>query len=443
MNIHDTATAVLSYALQSGLLLVVGLLLPRMIRLRHPRALLIYWRVLLFVVLLLPLIPLEWARKATLPYMSLGGLQVEEVLATALPATVQGISLKIVFLIAAGVAVLGILRLFLGLGYLNRCRRQAQPLAPTPVSVSRILERLGLEVPLLVSDRLAAPLTYGWLRPAVLLPNSFCSLSADQQEGVACHELLHVRRRDWPITFLEELLRAAVWFHPVVWLILPRIALSREQVVDADTVRLTGKRRQYLDALWRVVCSSQHSVVAMAVPFLGRRDLVDRVAWLKKEIPMSKARIVLSVLVLSVSLATVGAFGANAFSSVSQSALSTSSSSTGAQSDGEKPDGSDEKLKTTSADSICEEITHPVVVEKINPKYPPSAREEKVAGMVTVETVISEEGVVEDIQVIKSPDDRLSAAAVEAIQQWRFEPALCDGTPVGVYYNLTIKFRLQ
>ena len=42
------------------------------------------------------------------------------------------------------------------------------------------------------------------------------------------------------MTFLEELVRAVVWFHPAVWLILPRISLSREQIVDRDTVRLTG-----------------------------------------------------------------------------------------------------------------------------------------------------------------------------------------------------------
>jgi len=35
------------------------------------------------------------------------------------------------------------------------------------------------------------------------------------------------------------------------------------------------------------------------------------------------------------------------------------------------------------------------------------------------------------------------ATAVEAIQQWKFEPALCDGKPVAVYYNLTINFRLE
>ena len=80
---------------------------------------------------------------------------------------------------------------------------------------------------------------------------------------------------------------------------------------------------------------------------------------------------------------------------------------------------------------------------KVSPKYPPEARKEKVMGMVTVETVITEEGVVEDIQVLESPDDRLSAAAVEAIRQWQFDSALCDGKPVAVYYNLTVNFRLQ
>ncbi len=443
MNLHDTATAVLSYALQSGLLLVVGLLLPRLIRLRHPRTLLIYWRVLLIVVLLLPLAPLEWAPQAPLPYMTLEGLQMESVVATALPATVLGLSWQVVLLIAAGVTTLGILRLVLGLRYLNRCRRQAQPLAPTPAPVSRILERLGLEVPFLVSDRLTAPLTFGWLRPAVLLPGSFCALSADQQEGVACHELLHVRRRDWPITFVEEVLRAVVWFHPAVWLILPRIALSREQVVDADTVRLTGKRRQYLDALWRVVCSSQQPVAAMAVPFLGRCDLVDRVAWLKEEIPMSNARIVFSVLVLSISLAAVGVVGANSFVNVAQPELSMSNPPATEKAEGGEPEGSEPKLKMVSAESICDEITAPVVVEKINPAYPPDARDERVMGMVIVETVITEEGVVDDIRVLESPDDRLSEAAVDAVRQWLFEPALCDGKPVGVYYNLTVNFRLE
>jgi TonB family protein len=54
-----------------------------------------------------------------------------------------------------------------------------------------------------------------------------------------------------------------------------------------------------------------------------------------------------------------------------------------------------------------------------------------------------EEGVVDGIEVLESPDDRLSKAAVEAIKECRFEPALCDGEPAAVYYNLTVNFRLE
>ncbi len=50
---------------------------------------------------------------------------------------------------------------------------------------------------------------------------------------------------------------------------------------------------------------------------------------------------------------------------------------------------------------------------------------------------------VDDIEVVESPDELLSKAAVEAVRQWTFEPALCDGRPVGVYYDLTIKFHLK
>jgi D-alanyl-D-alanine endopeptidase (penicillin-binding protein 7) len=443
MNLHDTATALTSYALQSGLLLAVGLILPRMLRFRHPRTLLAYWRVLLIVVLVLPLAPLDLAGSQSLPYLTLEGLQVEAVVTGALPSTLPGLSWQIAFSLIAGVALLGILRLALGIRYLNACRRQASPLDPPPAPVSDLQGRLGVSVPFLVSNWLTTPLTYGWLRPSVLLPQSFQKLSADEQEGVACHELLHVRRRDWPMAFLEALLQAVVWFHPAVWLILPRIALAREQVVDMDTVRLTGKRRQYLDALWSVICSRQPTVTLAAMPLLGRRDLIDRVAWIQKEIKMSKTRIAFSVLVLIATVPAVAVFGASVFGTNQPSALSVSGESSEEESKEKSKHEEYPKLKTISGKDLCDEITHPVVINKVNPKYPPSARDEKVMGVVTVETVITEEGVVEDIRVLRSPDERLSAAAVEAIQQWTFEPALCDGTPVGVYYNLTIKFNLQ
>ena len=445
MNLHDIAAGLLSYAIQGGLLLVVGILLPRALRLRHPRTLLVYWRLLLIAVLVLPLLTAVWRPAAPLPTLAIEGLTIEQVVATTLPAAASGLGWRAVLAIVIGVTLFALARLVAGLVFLHRCRRSALPLTPTPEPITNLQRRLGLEIPFLVSERFSVPITFGWRRPAIILPETFRGLSADEQEGVACHELLHVRRRDWPMTVLEELLRAVVWFHPAVWILLPKIALSREQVVDEHVVRLTGKRRQYLDALWRVVCNDQRraNVQALAVPLLGRSHLVERVAWLKKEKPMSKSRIVMSVLVLTASVAVAGLVGASVFPAVSETAMKIEPPTAPDESKARDKDTEEDKLKTVSKDSECDEITHPEVIEKVNPKYPDEARKAKIMGNVIVETVINENGTVDDIEVVESPDELLSKAAVEAIRLWTFEPALCDGRPVGVYYHLTIKFSLK
>ena len=150
-----------------------------------------------------------------------------------------------------------------------------------------------------------------------------------------------------------------------------------------------------------------------------------------------------SVLVIAVSLIAAGTVGAAMFSVDSTYSMSFAGLPHSTAPEKEKPKSDSEKLETVAFDGHCEEITHPVVLEKINPKYPPEAREEKLMGTVVVETVITDEGLVDAVEVVKSDDERFSRAATEAIEQWRFEPALCDGTPVSVYYNLTVNFRLE
>lgn len=158
---------------------------------------------------------------------------------------------------------------------------------------------------------------------------------------------------------------------------------------------------------------------------------------------MSKARIALSVLVLSLSLVVTGFMGATVFANDSSSPLAFGGLPHSDAPEKERPTSEDEQLETVSFEGNCAEITDPVVVEKVNPRYPPEAKEEKVMGIVTVKTVITEEGWVDDIEVVRSDDERFSKSAIDAIKQWRFDPALCDGTPVSVYYNLTVRFRLE
>ncbi len=83
-------------------------------------------------------------------------------------------------------------------------------------------------------------------------------------------------------------------------------------------------------------------------------------------------------------------------------------------------------------------------MHKVNPKYPEEARKEDVKGVVVLETVIDIKGTVSDVKIVEDPDARLSAAAVEAVRQWKFKPAKTpQGEEVAVIYSVTIKFSLQ
>ena len=89
-------------------------------------------------------------------------------------------------------------------------------------------------------------------------------------------------------------------------------------------------------------------------------------------------------------------------------------------------------------------ISEPIAVERVNPRYPEQAREDKITGTVVLDLVVGEDGRVLDIHTIESAHPLLEEAAVEAVRQWRFEPARrADGTVVQVMYVMTIKFNLQ
>jgi TonB family protein len=88
-------------------------------------------------------------------------------------------------------------------------------------------------------------------------------------------------------------------------------------------------------------------------------------------------------------------------------------------------------------------ISEPVAVDNVIPEYPEEARAARITGAVVADLVIDETGVVRDVAIERSPSDDLSAAAIEAIEQWRFAPATMDGEPVAVRYVVTVMFRLE
>ena len=78
----------------------------------------------------------------------------------------------------------------------------------------------------------------------------------------------------------------------------------------------------------------------------------------------------------------------------------------------------------------------------VAPIYPALARLTRVDGVVILEAVIDARGAVESVRVLRSIQ-LLDQAAVDAVRQWRFTPALLSGEAVPVVMTVTVKFTLQ
>jgi protein TonB len=87
------------------------------------------------------------------------------------------------------------------------------------------------------------------------------------------------------------------------------------------------------------------------------------------------------------------------------------------------------------------EVTSPVPLRKVDPKYPNDLALEHVEGEVILYGVIRHDGTVDSIQKIRGIDPQLDANSVEAFAQWKFEPATRDGRPVDVEAVVHIPFK--
>ena len=73
--------------------------------------------------------------------------------------------------------------------------------------------------------------------------------------------------------------------------------------------------------------------------------------------------------------------------------------------------------------------------------YPKLAREAHIQGTVRLEARIDDTGTVESLRLISS-HPLLVKAAFDAVKQWRYRPAVCDGKPVSVVTTIEVTFRL-
>jgi TonB family protein len=82
------------------------------------------------------------------------------------------------------------------------------------------------------------------------------------------------------------------------------------------------------------------------------------------------------------------------------------------------------------------------MISSVAPIYPALAKNQHVEGDVRVDALIDATGHVSAMKVV-SGATLLHQAAMDALRQWKYQPAVLDGKPVPMHLTVTIQFRLQ
>jgi protein TonB len=91
---------------------------------------------------------------------------------------------------------------------------------------------------------------------------------------------------------------------------------------------------------------------------------------------------------------------------------------------------------------VSQGVTQGLLVRKIQPVYPPLARQARIQGSVLLQAEISKDGSIQNLRLI-SGHPMLAPSAIEAVKQWKYRPYILNGEPVEVETQITVNFTLS
>lgn len=211
---------------------------------------------------------------------------------------------------ASGLIVL-LLRLGLGLVGASRLSREGRPM-DDPVwrrLLQRFLSLVAIRrwVRLKSHGKIVVPLTWGIIRPVILMPDDSRNWDEDKRSAALFHELSHIKRVDFAVMLLVRLSLALFWFSPLTWVVFMMIKRDQEKACDELVLRAGVKPSTYAAALLQFKRSTG-TTWSPSVALLGlfaKSQLNDRLAAILrqkltfKEVKM-KTRIIATAAIIFV-----------------------------------------------------------------------------------------------------------------------------------------------
>ena len=158
---------------------------------------------------------------------------------SSLPARGLGFDWRIVTTVYLAGMLLVAARFLAGAFRTARLVGEARPAKHAQAETDRVRHALGIGrgVRALESPGAAVPMTWGTLRPVVLMPEAARQWPIDRLHAVVLHELVHVRRHDLVAQVVAQAACCLYWFHPLAWLAARELRKERERACDDAVLR--------------------------------------------------------------------------------------------------------------------------------------------------------------------------------------------------------------
>jgi TonB family protein len=304
------------------------------------------------------------------------------------------------------------------------------------------------------SSETRGPVVLGLRRPLLLVPEGFFTtenaeeiqtrsnedvrtasdpdtqIASDEDIAAAlAHECAHIRRRDFAKNLIYECVAAAVAYHPACWLMRRRIAETRELV--CDEMAAVGDRPEYAASLLRLARSmatpAGYSGGTPAIGVFDANILEERIMRLTMDVPkVTRARRI-----------AMAAVAACALLGGAVTAMAMSFDVT-PQDGGAANAPVQEKVYKVGGD-----VSAPVLTHSVDAEFPNAEKKAKkgLQGVTVVELIVDSKGRPRDIQVKRSLRPDFDRSAIDAVSQYKFDPAMRKGNPVAVEITIEVNFQ--
>jgi bla regulator protein BlaR1 len=154
-------------------------------------------------------------------------------------------------------------------------------------------------IEVLVSDKITTPLTYGILKPKIILPKSMDFSNEPQLGYVLTHEYIHIRRFDalWKLVMITAL--CCHWFNPTVWLLYLLMNRDLELACDERVVKLFGESARSDYALSLIEMAEQRSKFAPLYSSFSKNATEERIVSIMKFKKTSVLSLVLAFILVA------------------------------------------------------------------------------------------------------------------------------------------------